>query len=377
MTEDNRKLVIDDARGFSREEDWESAALATSRSRSEVTVTPVEESRILSGVLDARRRSVDQPTANLPQYNDAIQDSRMTFALFVATKFIPEHVEYKTLAGQQHYQAILKHLITPETVNRIFNPRKIANARLKAVSDWPYLDETRLCEIRTDHIRHLVSAAHAAGYSAQTVKHIKNVLFIIISHAQTEGCFTGPNPASLVKLPKIKRATPPSLTSEQTKAVPKLLPSPDREIALFALTTDMNFLEICDLKWKHVNMSNSDYALDGEIIAARTIAVRTSWNRAGLGDARSVGRIRDIEIREPLFVTLKELRKRNPNATDDSLVITSQTGGPIVRSSARMGRLTRIGKILGLPWLNWQVLRRAHPSFFHADSGSQPYASTR
>lgn len=333
------------------------------------------ESAILSGAFESRRGSVGGPAAYFPRYNDAVQDSRMTFALFVATKFIPEHVEYKTLTGQQHYQAILKHLITPETVNRIFNPRKIANARLKAVPDWPYLDEIRLCEITPEHIRRLVSAAHTAGYSAQTVKHIKNVLFAIISHAQTEGCFIGPNPAKLVKLPRIKRATAPGLTSEQTKAILKLLPYPDRDIALFALATNMNFLEICDLKWKHVNATNSEKVVDGESIAARTIALRTSWNRAGLGDTRSVSRIRDVEIREPLLGALHALRNRNPNATDDSLVITSQTGTPIVRSSARMGHLRRIGKTLGLPWLNWQVLRRTHPSFFDGESLSQIYPS--
>ena len=48
----------------------------------------------------------------------------MTFEFFVESKFIPEHVEHKTFAGKTHYQAILKHLLRPETVNRVFNPRK-------------------------------------------------------------------------------------------------------------------------------------------------------------------------------------------------------------------------------------------------------------
>ena len=48
----------------------------------------------------------------------------MTFAFFVESKFIPEHVEHKTLAGKTHYTSILKHLLKPETVNRMFRSAK-------------------------------------------------------------------------------------------------------------------------------------------------------------------------------------------------------------------------------------------------------------
>ena len=48
----------------------------------------------------------------------------MTLGFFVETKFIPEHVEHKTRSGQTHYQAMLKHLLTPELVNHLFDPGK-------------------------------------------------------------------------------------------------------------------------------------------------------------------------------------------------------------------------------------------------------------
>jgi hypothetical protein len=111
-----------------------------------------------------------------PVYNTAILDSRMTFAFFVESKFIPEHVEYKAPAGKTHYQSMLKHLLKPETVNRMFRLENSANPRLKSVPDWPYLDDVQLCDLKADHVRSLVSFAVARGYSSQTVKHIKNVL---------------------------------------------------------------------------------------------------------------------------------------------------------------------------------------------------------
>ena len=121
--------------------------------------------------------------------------------------------------------------------------------------DWPYLNEVRLCDIEVDHVRRLVACAFAREYSSQTVKHIKNVLGAVISHAQREGCFSGPNPAEQVKLPPMARKVAHNLTINQTKAMLELMQYPEREVALITITTGMNLLEICKLQWRHVNLT--------------------------------------------------------------------------------------------------------------------------
>jgi integrase len=311
---------------------------------------------------NARARALSETLNPLTaRYNPIIQDSRMSFALFVEGKFIPEHVEHKTLSGQTHYQSMLKHLLRPETVNRMFNPRGIVNGRLKNVPGWPYLDELRLCDITSDHVRRLIAAASACGYSAQTVKHIKNVFFAIISYAQREGCFAGPNPVSQVRLPPVTRKTRHNVTISQTTAILELMQYPDREIALFSLTTGMNIVEICELQWKHVNLRNSEMYLDGELIPPRCLAVRARWNLSGIGDTNHA-RNRNIEIPERLLSHFRELSRRRANPNRNDFVLVSETGGPIPPESIRAERLKPIGKKLGIPWLSWQVLRRAHVS---------------
>lgn len=37
----------------------------------------------------------------------AFKDSGMSFAAFIEKRFIPDHVEQKSLAGRTHYQSIL------------------------------------------------------------------------------------------------------------------------------------------------------------------------------------------------------------------------------------------------------------------------------
>lgn len=309
-----------------------------------------EERRELKDVSDSRMRFSSV----------VVQDVRMSFALFVETKFVPEHVQYKTRAGQAHYQAMLKHVLTPEAVSKMFHSERGAHARLSAVPGWPYLDGLRLYDLTPEHIRRIVAAADNAGYSPQTVKHIKNVCFAIVAHAQKEGCFHGPNPASLVKLPKVTRSTSPALSIEQVKTILNLLQYPHREAALFAFTTGLNLADICDLRWKHVNLDDVESLADGHRLPGRAFLVKAWWNYAGLGDSRACGKNKVVEIREPLLSALRKLRNSHSLSNPEDLVLISKTGDPIIPAGFWASELRRVAKLVGMPKLTWQDLRRTH-----------------
>jgi hypothetical protein len=176
--------------------------------------------------------------------------SNISLADFVATKFLPDHVQHKSFAGRRHYQAMLKHILRPKTVDQIFQS---GGSRLEAIPGWPYLDQVKLCELREHHVRDITRAAEFRGYSAQTVKHIRNVLSMIIAHAKRERLFEDENPVARVEIPPIFRKSPEHLTIAQVKAMLGMMQFPEREIALIAITTGMSIQEVCGLQWKHVN----------------------------------------------------------------------------------------------------------------------------
>jgi integrase len=283
----------------------------------------------------------------------------MTFSSFVETKFIPEHVQRKTLAGQTYYQSMLKHLIRPEAVHCMFNPGNARNARLQSVPDWPYLDRIRLCDLKPEHVRKLVATAFARNYAWQTVKHIKTVAFAIIAHAQQEGCFHGINPVSHVKLPRQTHRMTSDLSMNQARAILQLLPSPEKHVAFFTLSTGMNIQEICNLQWKHVNLTDSPRVLDGELIPPYCIAVRMPWNRTGLGST-SQSRSRNIPVLTPLFAVLADWALGRQASNPEQFVLVSDTGQPISRADLPSSRLACTGRKLGIPWLSWRALCRAH-----------------
>ena len=291
-----------------------------------------------------------------------LSDAPPRLADYVEQKFIPDHVYHKTEAGRQHYQAMLKHVLTPEAVDRMFAPYSGASRSrlrtLKTLPDWPYLDQVRMCDLNTDHVRHLTLSASARGYSPQTIKHIKNVLGKVISHARKEGFFSGENPAAEIKLPAVVHRELHKLTIAEAKAILKLMQYPEREIALITMTTGLAVAEICLLRWKDINLTETAVYCDGEVIPPRHAMVKRP-----LGDTQSVPagtpRMRIVEIPDPLIRRLQRLRRAPSQSGPEALLLKDIAGAPFHPGDI-CSRLELIGREVGIPWLSWPVLKRAH-----------------
>ncbi len=281
----------------------------------------------------------------------------VSLAEYIEEKFIPDHVSFKTSAGRTHYQAILKHILTPETVERMFAPSG-SKSRLRTLPDWPYLDHVRLCDLTSDHVRQLVMSASTRGYSPQTIKHIKNVVGRVISHARKEGYFNGENPASEIKLPAILHRNVHRLTIAEAKAILRLMQYPEREIALITMITGMTVSEICALRWKNVNLTDAPVYCDGDVIPPRHASVKQQQNDP---DSHSpvVSRMRIVEIPEPLARRLQRLRREMQQFQPETFLLEGHGGVPLCAMDI-CAQLERIGREVGIPWLSWPVLKRAH-----------------
>lgn len=293
--------------------------------------------------------------------NARVPRSAVTIADFVERVFVPEHVAKKGLSGRTHYQAILKHVLGPGEVDRMFRiDPKTSKAKLKAFPDWPYLGHVRLCDARPDDVQRLISAAVAHGYSAQTVKHIRSVVSAIFAHATRKQCFGGDNPASRVTLPEMTRKEAHVLTLAQAKQVLGVMQYPEKEMAMLAVLTNMKVEEICGLQWKCVNLTDAWSSADGKPIPPKTIAVRKEWYGGELAGPLKGSRHRNLPIPEALLPILLLLSRRDEFNGPDDFVLVSRVGTPIHEANIAKRRLKTIGKDLQMPWLSWQVFRRTH-----------------
>ena len=281
----------------------------------------------------------------------------MTISEFVKTKFLPEHIATKRTSGRRHYQAILKHILVPEEVDRIFGVEtSVSKAKLKAVANWPYLTNVRLHDARPDHVQSLVSTALQSGYSTQTAKHIRNVVSAVFTHAIKMRYFAGENPALPVVSPGMTRRVAHTLTFEETVNVLQVMRYPEMEIALFALLTGMNVAEICGLQWKQVNLARHSVNRGGELIPPMTIAVRSQWYRGELSEVPTARR-KSIAIPHLLHAMFLRLSHLTISGWND-FVLVSKGGRPINQINVAARRLKSIGLALEMPWLTWQVFRR-------------------
>ncbi len=286
--------------------------------------------------------------------------SRMTIGRFVETKFIPEHVAVKRSSGRLFYRAMLKHVLTPEEVDRLFraNPGKQFR-KLKAIPEWPYLSNVRFCDIGPEHIHRLVSAALARGYSFQTAKHIRNVTSAIFSHAIQERYFVGDNPASLVKPPEHLRKRVVELTPAQAIEALSIMQYPEREMTLIGLFARMSPAEIIGLQWGQVNLADEELNENGVRIPPRTICVRKRWYR-GKWESVQGSRARDLSITPPLMRILQRLKRRSQFTGPEDCILTSSVGTPINQNNISNRRVKPIARQLGVPSLTWQAFRNAH-----------------
>ncbi len=285
------------------------------------------------------------------------ESSAITVSRFVATRFLPDHVAIKTTPGRRHYQAILKHVLTPGEVDTIFGLSPDGSkAKLMPKPGWPYMSDVPLREAHPDHVQRLVSAAAHSGYSSQTIRHIRNVVGAVFSHAIRTRYFVGENPASLVSLPGMIRRESHALSLDQTIKVLELMHYPEREVTLFALLTSMNIAEICGLQWKHVNVTEHHLSREGQPIPPRTIVVRNQWYRGELCTVPP-GRRKNIPVPQLLLNVLHNLTRAKAAGWND-FVLSTKSGRPINQINLAARRLKQIGKELEMPWISWQVLRR-------------------
>ncbi len=283
-------------------------------------------------------------------------DTEISLVAYIENKFIPDHVLLKSAAGRAHYHAILKHVLRPETVDCLFKPYiQSIRTRLQTTPGWPYLDGLLLTELTSEHVSRLVASAMVRGYSPQTVKHIRNVVSAILSHAQREGLIIGRNPASAVELPPMARRKLHHLTLAQAKAVLNSTQNPQRIAALLTIVTGLSIADICALRWKHLDFTASQLWVERRSARRRNLASRKSTaERPSASDPRKT---ECFPLSRTLLRTLQELKHSCPDADSECCVVGKGSRTPLRPLDLP---LKSVARQLHMPWLSWQVVRRAH-----------------
>lgn len=263
--------------------------------------------------------------------NASVPASVMTVGQFITQKFEPEVVWTLKHAGKLHYAYCFKKFL-------------------------PALGDIPLRDLKADVIQALVKNMIEAGYSVQTVLHVRNAIHAVVKHAKATGYFTGDNPAGLVRLPQMTRQEKNALTWEQVEMVLSLLPSPYWEMVLLSVTTSLNAAEIAGLQWKRVNLGDEVIYVDGDVIPPGSLAVRSNVYRGVRGTVKTGARNRIQPIPEVLIPRLRELKEREKFTGPNDPVFVSRKGTPLDVHNINNRWFRKISKKLGVK-VSWHVFR--------------------
>lgn len=271
----------------------------------------------------------------------AVPQSVITLEQFVAQKFQPNCIENLKKAGQEHYGYCLSKIL-------------------------PVLGQERLRDIDTQRIQNLCRSLINRGLAPKTVKHVKNAVSAIFSHAKQERFFAGDNPAQFVKLPEAISAEKYAYSFAEAQTVlDRLLlthHSKERLMALLSLTTSLNVAELCGLRWKRLNLSDGIIQSGGETIPPLSLIVREDFYRGKWGTTKTKSRRRTIGIPDLLIADLVMLNEESPFNKPDDIVFASKRGTPIDAHNVNSRVFRPLSKELGFP-VSWHIFRHSASTF--------------
>jgi integrase len=287
-------------------------------------VTKREAQRVAREILNTVDRQSQRPM------------SLVTVGEFIETRFKTDVIWALKHAGQKHYGYILdKHVL-------------------------PAMGGLRLRDVTTDRVQRLVKGKFEAGYSVQTIVHMRNAVSAVYNHAKPMGAYQGDNPARGVRLPEMQRKDTHALSSAQGRDLLALLPRPVREMALLSMTTSMNVAEMLALRWKRVNLTGDVAVAGSETLPPSALVVRENFYRGTFGTVKAKSRRRTVPLSATVIAALASLRAKSKFMAPDDLVFASSKGTPLNENNLLRRVLKPIATKLDMPWLSWHVFRHTH-----------------
>jgi integrase len=262
--------------------------------------------------------------------------SLVTVREFIETRFKTDVIWALKHAGQKHYSYVLdKHIL-------------------------PAMEDVRLRDVSTDYVQALVRKKFEAGYSVQTVVHIRNGISAVFSHAKLKRAYHGDNPAQGIRRPEMQRKETHTSSFDQGRKVLLRLPTPVREMSLLSMTASLNVAEMLALKWKRVNLTSEPALLGGEVLQPHTLVVRENFYRGKFGSVKAKSRRRAVPLSRSVVEALASLRARGKFTGPDDLVFASRKGTPLNENNLLRRVIKPVAMKLGIPWLSWHVFRHTH-----------------
>jgi integrase len=209
-------------------------------------------------------------------------------------------------------------------------------------------------------------ASRAGGVEYPTLVKIRDAMSSVMRSA-VDSEYLIKNPMADMKLPpdKRKRGIKPTITPEQFHWLMTIIAEPYRTMIFTATFTGLRISELLALKWRCI--TDSGISVEERFYRGDWSCPKTDSSAATIQvSAEVLNRIHNLKTMTIEFKAGCAVRRypavKSPGS--DDLVFQSPLSGKPMRDGNVLRRhLKPAGKTLGIPFLNWQCLRRSYATW--------------
>jgi integrase len=239
----------------------------------------------------------------------------------------------------------------------------------------PMFSEAALRDLNTMTLQKYFSGMKSGHATAMKVR---DVLASVLGSAVRFGLLVK-SPLTGVQLlaPRVGKRTKPHTTPEQFDALVNLMAEPYATMVYVCVMAGLRVSELIGLKWEDVHADA--LTVDERCCRGDWDKPKTTASSATIGIHVSViariHRLKDTEVTinwggKGAKKTFKLVRSAGPA---DLVFQSVKTGVPMSDHNILSRHIKPAARLLGLPWVNWQVLRRSYATWL-VESGADPKA---
>ena len=264
--------------------------------------------------------------------------SATPFGEFVEGVYIPVTLQTMAQSTRSRYEGIIRNYLTPQ------------------------FGGLCLRDITVLSVDRFISGLGRSKLSHESIDKIRDVLSSICESAIRYECLVK-NPAAAVRLPKPKQGkrSKPYLTPQAFAVLIELIQEPYATMVYVAVYTGLRVSELIGLRWSDIHEDS--------------ITIDERYCRGDWGCPKSESSNATVEVNAAVIDRIQRLKtltvevkagraKRQYLAVkgtgpDDLVFQSLRTGAPMRDNNILVRHIKPAGRKLGVPWVNWQVLRRS------------------
>jgi integrase len=264
--------------------------------------------------------------------------SATPFGEFVEGVYIPVTLQTTAQSTRSRYEGIIRNYLTPQ------------------------FGGLCLRDITVLSVDRFISGLGRSKLSHESIDKIRDVLSSICESAIRYECLVK-NPAAGVRLPKPKQGkrSKPYITPQAFAVLIELIQEPYATMVYVAVYTGLRVSELIGLRWSDIH--EDSITIDERYCRGDWGCPKSESSNATIGvNAAVIDRIQRLKT---LTVEVKAGRAKRQYAAvkgtgpDDLVFQSLRTGAPMRDNNILVRHIKPAGRKLGVPWVNWQVLRRS------------------